>query len=61
MVLRMDQLSSKYTGSDELNMAGYDGTGASHTEKMTRRFKSKDKMGILSNVWKLCMFSLDRC
>lgn len=33
MVLRMDQLSSKYTGSDELDMAAYDGTGASNTEK----------------------------
>ncbi|KAH7205329.1 hypothetical protein BKA60DRAFT_466879, partial [Fusarium oxysporum] len=50
IVLRMDQLSSKYTGSDELNMAAYDGTGARHTEKWRRRFKSKCKMGILSNV-----------
>ncbi|EGU75120.1 hypothetical protein FOXB_14370 [Fusarium oxysporum f. sp. conglutinans Fo5176] len=50
MVLRMDQLSSKYTGSDELNTAAYDGTGARHTEKWRRRFKSKYNMGILSNV-----------
>jgi hypothetical protein len=33
MVLRIDQLSSKYTGSDEIDMAANDGAGASHTEK----------------------------